>query len=268
VSDLDAYLDRIGYQGARTTTLAVLGQIQAHHLRTIPFENLDPLLGRGVSIDLPAVRAKMVGHRRGGYCFEHNGLMHDILTALGFTAKPLIARVIWMLPGDAPPAPRTHRLTQVELPDGPYLVDVGFGGQSPPGPLRLDTQTAQTTDHGTYRIVPSGAGLELQMQTGARWSGMYRFALDETFQADFDVANWYTSTHPRSRFTQNLVASILHDGQRWNILNRVLSRRQPDGRVAEQAIDSPAALEKLLTEVFGIDPPAPPDTVWQRLPAS
>ncbi|MEO8926531.1 MAG: arylamine N-acetyltransferase, partial [Caulobacteraceae bacterium] len=108
--DLDAYLARIGYAGDRAPTLATLAAIHALHPAGLAFENLDPLLGRPVALDLDTLQAKLVRGRRGGYCFEQNAVFLAALEALGFKAQSLIARVLWNRPADAAPPPRSHML--------------------------------------------------------------------------------------------------------------------------------------------------------------
>src|SRR4051812_14228187 len=105
--DLDAYCARIGYDGPRTPTLSTLHAITAAHTRSIPFENLDVLLGCGIDIAPAAIFDKLVARRRGGYCFEQNGLLLAVLEALGFQVAPISARVRWQRPRDFTP-PRTH----------------------------------------------------------------------------------------------------------------------------------------------------------------
>src|SRR5438132_14380749 len=98
--DLDAYFDRIGYRGSRSSTISVLRELVAHHARAIPFENIDVLLGRGVRLDPESIQEKLVRSKRGGYCFEHNTLFAGILRELGFDVTTLAARVRWMVPPD------------------------------------------------------------------------------------------------------------------------------------------------------------------------
>ena len=128
--NLPAYFDRIGYTGPCEPTLAVLTDLHGKHPEQIPFEGLDPFLGRPMPIDTQSIQSKLVQQRRGGYCFEHNGLFFSVLETIGFRAIPLAARVIWMSPGRS--APATHRLTLVHLPEGDYLADVGFGDKLTP----------------------------------------------------------------------------------------------------------------------------------------
>jgi len=105
--DLDAYFARTGYTGPRTPTLETLHGLVRAHVQTIPFENLDVLLGKPIDLEPAALMQKLVHDRRGGYCFEQNTLLLEVLTALGFHVRPLSARVRWQRPRDYTPA-RTH----------------------------------------------------------------------------------------------------------------------------------------------------------------
>src|SRR6202000_416771 len=146
--DLNGYFERIGYRGAADPTFDVLHELVTAHTQTIPFENLDPMLGGPVDDLSPeALADKLVRRRRGGYCYEHNGLMGYVLTEVGFRVRRLAGRVIWMSPPDAPPPAQTHTVLAVTFPgsQGPYLVDVGFGGQTLTSPIRFQTGNAQQT---------------------------------------------------------------------------------------------------------------------------
>jgi len=112
--DLDAYFERIGYRGERTATLPTLQEIHRLHPAAIPFENLNPLLGLPVRLDLASIEAKLVRSRRGGYCFEHNLLLAEVLERLGFGVTRLAARVLWNQPEDARTA-RGHMLLAVAV---------------------------------------------------------------------------------------------------------------------------------------------------------
>jgi N-hydroxyarylamine O-acetyltransferase len=151
--DLDAYLARIGYAGPKAPTLSTLQAIHALQPAAIPFESLDPFLRRPVRLDLASLQQKLVGQRRGGYCFELNGLFAGALRALGFSITPLSGRVRWMAPPDRPEGARTHTLTRVDLADGAWLADVGFGGHLLAGPIRLERDIEQATPAATVRLV-------------------------------------------------------------------------------------------------------------------
>lgn len=263
---LEAYFIRVGHHGSRDPTLDLLSTLCGLHTAAIPFENLDPLLGRAVSIDPADIAAKLVYTRRGGYCFEHGGLLSAVLTELGYEVSALAARVIWQVP-EHTVLPMTHRMIKVELPSGPVLVDVGFGGQTPTAPLRLETAIEQPTPYGTYRFTAADPGYELQMKMADGWSGLYRFTSAPRLPADLDMANWYAATHPRSRFVQNLVVSKTESVGRLSLLNTQLSMRRGDGTVEKRVISSPQMLQETLTERFGISLPAPVEEIWSRTPS-
>ncbi|MBX7198434.1 MAG: arylamine N-acetyltransferase [Rhodospirillaceae bacterium] len=265
---LDAYFARIGYGGGRQPDLAVLASLHRLHPGAIPFENLDPLLGRPVEIAPTAIAAKLIEGKRGGYCFEQNSLFHDVLAALGFSVSPRAGRVIWNAAPDAPRTAMTHRITKVSLPDGDYLADVGFGGQSPTAPLRLVADVEQHTAHGRFRFLQRDGIFELQIHTADGWRGMYRFADEIQGYADFEVANWFTSTHPRSRFRQNLVAARVIGDRRVNLLNTTVTSWSNDGPGETRTLAGPADLEHLLVDIFGLTLPADPQTIWDKLPSA
>ena len=250
--DLDAYFERVDYAGPRASTLEVLNALVLAQPAVIPFESLDPLFGRTVRLDPASLEAKLVRGGRGGYCFEQNGVFWRVLQALGFKVTPLSARVRWMLPEDAPLGPLSHMLLRVETPEGPHLCDVGFGGQSPTAPLRFEPGLEQTTPHGTYRLVEQGGGFELQMRLPDRWAALYRFNLEPRILADYEVSNWFTSTHPKSRFTNGLIVSLAPEGRRMNLLDTGLTTYFADGRVEERKLGSAGELHAALTGDFGL----------------
>jgi N-hydroxyarylamine O-acetyltransferase len=260
--DLAAYFARIGHTGSSQPTFDVLRELVARHLARIPFESLDPLLGVPVDLDPAALQDKLVRARRGGYCQEHNALFHDVLAAMGYSVEALGGRVVWAFKGER--APLTRRLTLVELAEGSCIADVGFGGQSPPAPLRLGPGLEQATPHGTYRIGREGDVFELQFRVDDRWETMYEFTLAPHTRLDFEVANWFTSTHPRSLFTQNLIASRIVGDARVNLRNAELAIRRGDGRVEHRVLADADELGRVLEEVMDLELPAPAEAIWAR----
>ncbi len=250
---LDAYLARIGYAGPREPTLAVLRELHRLHPQAIPFENLTPLMGGMVSLAPEDILAKLVAGGRGGYCYEQNGLFQTALEALGFNVTGLAARVRWGAPDDAPLRPRTHMLLRVELPEGPYLADVGFGGLVLTTPLRFEPHRAQDTPHERFRLAPLEDGfLELQAEIGDGWRALYRFDLTPHIAADYEPLNWFSGSHPASPFTFTLsVARTLPEG-RLTLGNRRFVRRQAGQAPAERMIDSFEELTAVLSGDFGI----------------
>jgi N-hydroxyarylamine O-acetyltransferase len=254
--DLDAYFARIGYDGPREPTLEVLTALHALHPAAIPFEAIDLLLDRGVDIAPAAVDAKLIGARRGGYCYEHNGLFKRVLTALGFEVEGLAARVVWMAPADAPPRPRTHMALRVTIDHDPYLADVGFGGCVLGQPLRFQLDEEQPTGHEPYRLSLAGDEVMVEIRLGEDWTPAYLLSLEACQDVDYELPNWWTSTHPSSRFRQNLIAARTTPQARYALLNGRLTIRTADGRMERQVLDAPG-LERALREVFLL--PVQPD---------
>jgi N-hydroxyarylamine O-acetyltransferase len=264
--DLDAYFGRIGYAGPRAADMATLRAIQALHPAVIAFENLDPLLGRPVRLDLASLQDKLIHARRGGYCFEQNTLLAAVLEALGFKVTPLAARVRWMVPPERAEGPRTHMLLRVDLADGPWLADVGFGGFLLAAPVRLEPGIEQPTPGGVMRLLAADGRFTLQTALPNGWHDLYRFTLEPQVPADYVVANWFTSTHPTALFTGNLLVQRLTPDGRDSLFNARLTRRPTDGTVSERVLAGPEELANVLETVFAITPPAAPAEIWARLP--
>lgn len=263
---LDAYFARIGHGGSAAPDLATLRALHALHPAAIPFEGLDPLLHRPVSLHPAALEAKLLAARRGGYCFEQNAIFAAVLRALGFTVTDLAARVVWNAPPDAPVTPRTHRLMLVALDGATWLADVGFGGYLADAPLRLAAGREQATPMGRFLLDERDGVWSLSVQAGGSWRAAYRFTLEAQAPADYEPANWFTATHPDSLFRHNLLMERLTPAWRASLFNRSLTIRHADGRTETRELDDAAALAGVLAEVFAIDPPAPPEAIFARLP--
>jgi N-hydroxyarylamine O-acetyltransferase len=190
-----AWLQRIDYSGPRAPTLSTLKALVAAHSLAISYESLDVLLGRPPKLDVDVLQDKMVRRRRGGYCFEQNMLFRAGLRSLGFDVTSLQARVVRGLPIDAP-RPALHMVLRVDLPEGPYLADVGFGNLAPTSALALQPLVEQATPHETMRFITMGDELTLQSQLGDKWEHIYRVVPHPRFDAEYEIANWYTGSHP------------------------------------------------------------------------
>ncbi len=226
------------------------------HTGSIPFENLDPLMGVPVDDLSPeALTDKLVRRRRGGYCYEQNGLMGYVLTEIGFRVRRLAGRVVWMLPPDRPPGAQTHTVLAVTFPgsQGSFLVDVGFGGQTLTSPIRLQTGNAQQTTHEPYRLNDRGDdGLVLQALVREEWQPLYVFGTKTVPQIDLRVGSWYVSTHPSSMFVTGLMVALTTDDARYNLAGRNLTIHRADGS-EKIRLDDAAAVVDVLIERFGID---------------
>lgn len=253
--DLDPYLARIGYTGSRAPTLDVLHALTAAHTQSIPFENLDVLLGRPIRLDLEAVHDKLVRQRRGGYCFEQNGLFLHVLSELGFTVAPLSARVRLQRARDFMP-PRTHLFVRVELAGDSWLTDVGVGGLSLTRAIRLVLDVEQSTPHEPRRIVSTGGRFFHQARFAGSWNDICEFTLEQMPQIDREVANWYTSAHPSSHFrSAPMVARAAPDGARIALLGHELTIRQRDGSTDKRELEVGELLPSLAHH-FGLHFPA------------
>jgi arylamine N-acetyltransferase len=253
--DLNAYLDRIEFGGVAEPTLDALQALVSAHTHTVPFENLDPLMGRPVDDLGPAALAdKLVHRRRGGYCYEQNGLMGYVLAELGFRVRRLAGRVIWMLPPDAPYPAQTHTVLAVTFrgSQGPYLVDVGFGGQTPTSPIRIETGSVQQTTLEPYRLEDGRDGLVLQAQIRGEWVPLYEFSTRTAPAIDLKVGSWFVSTHPSSHFVTGLMAARVTDDARLNLAGRILTVHRADGS-DKIRLDDAAAVVDTLTERFGVN---------------
>jgi N-hydroxyarylamine O-acetyltransferase len=257
--DLDAYLNRIGYAGARQPTIDVLNALHLAHATHIPFENLDILLGRPIRLDLASLQAKMVTNRRGGYCFEHNLLFQAVLASLGYAVKPLAARVRL---GDPRVRARTHMLLLVTVDDQPMVTDVGFGGGGLLHPMPL--VEAQPLRHYAwdFRFVREGSGWVLQSQSNGHWKDLYTFTLDRQYRIDYEVANYYVSTHPASQFTQGLFVQQATPERRYFLHADTLTIDRGPGQETIQALADNEARLAVLADTFGLH--FPPGTTFDH----
>lgn len=256
--DLDAYFNRIGFDGLRTPTLDTLRAIQLKHSETIPFENLNPLMGWPVSLDLESLQRKMVAEGRGGYCFEQNLLLKHALDALGFDVTGLAARVLWNTP-DGVVLPRTHMLLLVVLDGRRYIVDVGFGGVTLTGPLRLESDVEQATPHEPFRLIAIDDEFIEQVKIGGHWVSLYRFDLTEQLLPDYEMANWYLSTHPDSRFVTGLLAARPAPDRRYALLNNQLTVHYRNGGRERRLLTGVADMRETLERSFYLVLPDAPE---------
>jgi len=252
VVDIAAYFDRIGYKGAARPTLDTLQELHLLHPLAIPFENLDPLLGRPVSLDLPSLQAKLVEGRRGGYCYEHNILFMHVLQALGFEVSGLGARVLWNRPEGAL-TPRTHMLLRVDIDGDTWIADVGFGGVTLTAPLRLVDGVVQETPHERFRLDRVEGYWLLQVEIGEEWRSTFRFGLEENLLSDYEIASYFVSTHRQSHFVHTLMAARPTREGRYALSNNRLSFRGPEAFQRELA--SAEEVEQVLRDIFGIHVP-------------
>lgn len=252
--DIDAYLGRIGYAGPRVATLETLEALHLLHPQAIAFENIDSFLGRPVDIEPGAVGRKLVGSRRGGYCFEQNLVFLHVLRALGFSVSAMAARVMLGRPDDFV-GPRSHMLLRVALDGRDYIADVGFGGLTQTAPLLLERDIEQATPHETFRILQPDADFRIQGNVGGDWRTLYRFDLHPQLEIDFVASNWYASTSPASHFVTSLGVARAAPGRRHALRNNRLSTHHLNGKSEQRMLASAAEIARTLDEIFDITIP-------------
>lgn len=261
---LPAYFKRIGYQGVAANTLDVLHALTQAHTQTIPFENLDVFLNKPICLQTEVLFEKLVLAKRGGYCFEQNGLFLQVLQQLGFNARPMAARVRLQVPDRSIMPARTHLFILVELDDQQWLTDVGVGGYSLTHALLWQDNLEQTTPHDRRRLVHEEGRWFHQAWVNNQWLDIYEFHGEEMPASDQKVANWYTSTYPESSFSKQIMAArALPDGGRLSFLDGKLRHRYPDGHVTTQHI-SPSALKNTLLEKFSIYWPEDAQEIFEK----
>ncbi|MGD8817493.1 MAG: arylamine N-acetyltransferase [Acidobacteriota bacterium] len=257
--DLAAYLRRIDVSAPVAADLQSVRALHRAHRAAVPFENLDIQLGKPIRLDLDSLQAKLVGARRGGYCFEHNTLFLHALRALGFEVTPCEARV--RPPGSDRITPRTHMVLIARIDGAEWLLDVGFGVSGPLEPVALSDEP-QEQFGGRYRVTRQHGEHVLQTDLpvagqgggNAGWRDLYAFVAESRHPIDFEVANWFTSTHPESRFVVTLTVQLATPAARHVLTNLDYTRSTPDGEEVHKI--ERGELMGLLAERFGIELPA------------
>lgn len=263
--DLDAYLDRIGFDGEREPTPAVLRALHRGHTLSLPFENLDVILGRGIRLDSASLQDKLLHRPRGGYCYEHVSLFAAALERLGFGVTGLSGR-IRLVPGTLLPA--THAVLRVETAETAstgrvWLCDVGFGS-GPLAPLELADGAEESAGDWHHRlerrtVAPGADGWVLSVWDAEerRWQDRHGFVLTPQYPVDYELGSHFIATHPRSPFTtrafvQRVFPNRLHvlDGTSLTVT------RPADGSRQTRELH-PREVPEALDELFGIRLTAP-----------
>ncbi len=250
--DLNAYFDRIQWGGSVRHDLPTLTGLLGAHMRRIPFENLDVLLGRPVHLDLAAIQDKLVRAARGGYCFEHATLFAAMLETLGFKPARHTGRVVVAVPRTA--APRTHMFLTVALAEGVFVVDPGFGALAPRVPVPLLEGRRARIDDETHWMVRDDQYWVLHAQVGAKSTQAWASTAEQENLVDFEMGNYFTSTHPSSPFVNRILMRAITDDGRVTVMNRDVTFWRGSAPEPAQLADR-AALRALLVEHFGFDLP-------------
>ena len=215
--EIDAYLQRIEYRGSREPTARTLNELHRAHMFTVPFENLDIRLGHPIILSLPSLYDKIVRRRRGGFCYELNGLFMWLLEQLGFSVVMLSARVF-----DGPQAgPEFDHLVLLIEGEERLLADVGFGDLFME-PLRFADGAQKAQNVGSYRLTGPDSEKVLQRSFASDWESKYCFSLTPRGLDEFSAMCHYQQTAPESVFTQKVVCSRATPGGRFTLTNNRL----------------------------------------------
>lgn len=249
---LPAYLERIGYPGEARADLASVTEMMRRQLFTVPFENLDVQAGKIVSLVPEDIVAKIVGRRRGGYCYEVNGLFAMVLETLG---------VPWRFVGARPmtyPArrPKTHVVIIATLDGEEWLIDLGFGSYGMRAPMRLSqTDVDVEQDHDTFRLTrPNEHEYILQARVEGEWANQFSFDLWPAEWIDFMPANYFNSTHPDALFVKMPVV-LLFDPEGRSMLVGDTLKTVTRGQMQQRQI-SPEQRDGILADWFDLPPDA------------
>ena len=253
--NLNGYFERIGFSGSIAPTAKTLELLHALHPASIPFENLSPLMGEPVSLELGAIERKLIGEGRGGYCLEHNLLLKAVLEELDFTVRTLAARVLWNHPegGEAKP---THMVLAVEIGGTTYLADPGFGGLALTAPLKLRADVEQTTPHETFRLSGGDPVWTLEAKLGEEWRALYAFEITETATEAFTPINDYLSGDASSPFTSELRVALSPSGKRLALKNNRFTVHFEDGESEVRLLETVEDIKTVLEQDFGLTLPS------------
>jgi len=246
--NIGAYLKRINYSGSRDVTPQTLRALQVAHLKSVPFENLSIHAGEPIVLAEDALFTKIVERRRGGFCYECNGLFTGLLRALGFEVAMLAAGVAHREGGFGPVF---DHMTLMVTMDERWLVDVGFG-ESFLEPLLLDSRAVQVEGTRSFRIVEDGEHLVLMRRSdGEDWQPQYRFTLQPYTFPDYEEMCRFHQTSSESHFTKGLICSRVTDDGRITLTDmRLITTFGPERQ--ERVLDDQAEYDRVLHDQFGI----------------
>ncbi len=248
---LSRYLERIGLDSAPNPDEEGLFRTHVAQAFSIPFENLDIHLGRPISLNPEVLIPKILDQRRGGYCFELNGIFCKALRSLGFTVRPQMARVLY---GRPDPGPRTHEVLIVTVSGTKWLADTGFGGPGLRAPVPLIPAHICEQYGERYRLRQDAKlGMVLQKETQGFFLDLYSFDENElTLEHDIETGNHYTSTSPLSIFRLRRMCYLPHPSGRTTLTDMELTIHR-DGRSTTVTLPPGPEYVAALATHFGID---------------
>jgi N-hydroxyarylamine O-acetyltransferase len=258
--DVEAYLHRIAYDGSRQASVDTLRELHRRHLYSVPFENLDITLGTRIELDPALLFDKIVARHRGGFCYELNGLFHDLLAALGFRVSMLSGCVRHEDGGFGPEF--DHMLLKVELPE-PWLADVGFG-ESFVDPLPLKPGAEELENGHLFGVIPENGGWELfRRDSDGMQVPLYRFSDVPHRLSEYEEMSNYHQTSPESSFTRRSICTMALPNGRITLAGMRLIATK-NGSREQHLLQSESELRDCLRKQFGVELP---NADWSRLMA-
>ncbi|MFC4336782.1 arylamine N-acetyltransferase family protein [Salininema proteolyticum] len=246
--DLEAYFDRIDYRGGTEPTLDNLASLAGAHLRAVPFENLDVMHGKEIRIDVPGLQDKIVRRRRGGYCYEANGLLGSVLERLGYRVTGLNARILGGSP-DHVLRSAAHTALLIDLDGRRWFLDVGVGSFGIGRPLEL-TDGFEAEQYAGRRARLDRTDHDMwvfRVFDGREWSNAHKFDLSRAYRADYVDANYIAQHHPRSPFHKGYVLSRHKEDEIREIQGLKLKIARAGAEPAEKRLEPeelPGAIEE------------------------
>ncbi len=247
---VNQYLERIGYRGPSEASLSVLCELQERHLLSVPFENLDIVNGVPLSLEIEDLLGKIVGRRRGGFCFELNRLFGWLLRQMGFKVTDCLG---WMK-GETDSLIRRHHVLKVTLDAGSYLCDVGVGGASPLHPLELAEELVQAQPNGVWKLTREprlGWMLNAQKEDGAL-ARLYSFTEEPRKPEEFRAAALACEQLPESHFRMGVIAALRTENGRRTIDGAEFRAFEGNRLVSSFTPATQAAFDEALLSHLGV----------------
>lgn len=236
------YLDALKIDN-EIKTLEDITMLIKIHLGTLPFSSLKVLLKEEISLDINTVYENIVIHKRGGYCFEHNKLMYEVLKELGFNVTYYLARVVNNTDNMVP---QTHRFTLLAYEEEQYLIDVGIGFRSPSVPIKFGSEPSISHLGIEYKVKElEDKTFAMQLLEKDKPFLATKFDLNRCYESDFELGNFYSYKNPNAIFVNNLVVSLIQDDVIYSLVNRKYLKMYTD-RTEEIEIKSIEQLDQIL----------------------
>lgn len=249
--DREAYLKRIGYEGAVSPDLETLNALIRAHLTHVPFENLDVYdAGADIPLDTASLFDKIVTRRRGGYCFELNALFYALLQDIGFDCYPIAVRVVWHAQRRV--SPLSHRATIVTIGGVRYFADVGFGGPAPHSALELDNPAEQTSYGQRFIFDKSAGDTVICRVTEDGHERLLQFSEAPVDPIDFLALNEYHAKSKMSGFRMVRMVNIATEDGAVSMTGNVM-RVHKNGEVTETAFTTQEELRRALRDYYCIE---------------